>query len=363
MVKNILILCGGKSVEHEVSIISARNVLRSIDKHRFHPIVVLISRSGTWYLASAEDGELENVKECTDALSTVRKLCTLLKKSTLTELLCEDGMAAKVDVVFPLVHGTVGEDGSLQGMMEALDLPYVGSPVLASALGMDKTVSKVIFANCGIEVTAHISLGNKDKIPTYKEVCERFNSTTFFVKSSTMGSSVGVYKVRNEAEYLESVRKAFLYCPQVLVEKYVKGREIECAVLGNDNPKASILGEIRPRHDFYSYEAKYLDPDGAELVVPAAIPEVVAKQCQELAIRAFKAIGAKGMARVDFFLTEDNKLILNEINTIPGFTQISMYPILWQHSGFSYEALISRLIELALEEFSTKGEFITHADI
>lgn len=351
-------LCGGKSAEHEVSIISARNVVAAIDRSNFSPIIVLISRSGAWYISNEE--ELENIKECDDTKTPTRKLCTLFKKIEHTELISEDGSAVKIDIALPLIHGTIGEDGSLQGMFEVMNLPYVGSNVLASAINMDKEIAKTLLKNFGITITDFLCIHNTDIPPSYADICSRFADNTFFVKSAIMGSSVGVYKVRNEKEYQNAIEKAFLYCHKVLIEKYIKGREIECAVLGNNQPKASILGEIKPNHDFYSYEAKYLDPSGADLIVPAVLPPKVAKECQEIALLAFKLTGAKGMARVDFFVTENGGIILNEINTIPGFTKISMYPRLWQHSGFSYTELISKLIVLAFEEFEEHNKFITY---
>lgn len=357
MVKNILVLCGGKSAEHEVSIMSARNVITALDRKKFCPIVVLVSRSGTWYLS--DENDLANIKERSDSQEIAQKSCTLFKKPEHTELLCEDGVKIKIDIVFPLIHGTIGEDGSLQGMLEVMNLPYVGSGVLASAINMDKEISKTLLKNFGITVTDFICVYNAHKIPSYSDICSKFTESIFFVKSAIMGSSVGVYKVCNEKEYLHAIEKAFKYCSKILIEKYIKGREIECAVLGNNLPQASVLGEIKPNHDFYSYEAKYIDPNGANLIVPADLPPHIAKECQEIALLSFKLTGAKGMARVDFFITENEAIILNEINTIPGFTKISMYPKMWQHSGLSYTDLISHLLELALEEFKERSLFIT----
>lgn len=352
--KNILIICGGRSAEHEVSIISARNVIDALDKNQFTPILVLISRSGNWYLIEGENipTEITNVN---DKLLGAH-LCSLIKRPEGTFIITDQDSTIKVDIAFPVLHGPMGEDGTIQGMFEILRLPYVGPGVLSSSLCMDKDSCKRILVSEDLPIVPFVTLRKDQIILTYEEVCEGLETDTFFIKPSCMGSSVGISKVTNEEEYMEALDQAFEYSIKVLIEKSIPNiREIECAVLGNNEPIATSLGEIKPNHEFYSYEAKYLDPNGAELIVPAEdiSPETEAS-IKDLAIQAFQSVECKGMLRIDFFLCEDGSIYINELNTIPGFTNISMYPKMCEHYGVKYSELVTTLLQLAEAEFSEK---------
>lgn len=350
--KNILILCGGRSAEHEVSLRSAKNVIAALDPKQFTPVLVLVSRSGTWYLLE-NPSQLENITACNDPFEHGSE-CALMRQPHYTLLLTLANKHIKVDAAFPLIHGPMGEDGTLQGLLELMSVPFVGSGVMASALGMDKDLLKRALKYVGLPVAPSITLTADQQTPSYEEASLKLGTKTLFIKPCVMGSSVGVSKASSAQEYQEGIADAFLYGTKILIEKYIPCRELECAVLGNTHPKASCVGEIKPTHDFYSYEAKYLDPNGAALIIPASLPEAVKEEVRKLAVKSFQAIECKGMARVDFFMDSDNNLYINELNTIPGFTSISMYPTLWEASGVSYQDLISKLLELAQEEFDIK---------
>lgn len=350
--KNILVICGGKSAEHEISLLSARNIVSAMDRTAFSPLPIVISRSGSWHVLN----EQAFFDERTDfeQIILAGEMCTLLRLPQQTILLTLSGKQIPIDAAFPLVHGPMGEDGTLQGLLEMMGIPYVGSGVLSSAIGMDKDIFKQMLEKHDIAVGPFITLNDPNTIPSYSDVCQQLDSTILFVKPSVMGSSVGISKVSNQAQYEAAVAQAFLYSFKVLIEKYLPGQEVECAVLGNEQPVASCVGEVIPHHEFYSYEAKYLDPNGAELRIPARLSATVAEEVRRLAIQTFKVIECKGFARVDFFVTPENKVYVNELNSIPGFTAISMYPKMWEASGLGYTALISKLIELAYEEFAAK---------
>jgi len=259
------------------------------------------------------------------------------------------GLDRSVDVVFPILHGPLGEDGAVQGLLKLANVPFVGAGVLGSAVGMDKDVMKRLLRDAGIPVPKFLVFGRGQK-PDYAAVTKALGSPVF-VKPANLGSSVGISKAKDAAGFDKAVALAFRYDTKVIVEENIQAREIECAVLGNEAPKASIAGEIIPTHEFYSYEAKYLDEDGARLEIPAKLDAATLQRVQALAVHTFKVLACEGMGRVDFFLTPDGQLYVNEINTIPGFTKISMYPKLWEASGIGYTQLISRLIELAMERF------------
>ncbi len=312
------ILFGGRSSEHDVSLQSAKNVLAAIDRKKYRVIPMKIPRSGRFDMRAVR----------------------------------------RFDVVFPVMHGTYGEDGTMQGFLKLLGVPYIGPDVLGSAVGMDKDVSKRLLRDAGIPIADFIVLrrgdppsprlrGARSLCPSWTEVRRRLGPIVF-VKPANQGSSVGVGKARTDRELARAVKEAFRYDRKILIEEAVDGREIECAVLGNEHPRASMLGEIIPRHEFYSYEAKYLDENGAALDIPARLPERLVDKGRALAIRACRTLGLEGMARVDFFLTNNGRFLVNEANTIPGFTRISMYPKLWEASGLPYRRLIDELIRLAV---------------
>lgn len=345
------ILFGGKSAEHEVSLQSAKNVIDAIDKEKYEVSLIGIDKSGKWllpnkseFLLNANDPKLIKLNK-----SNEENVALVPQSGGELTNLSHQGPSSSVDVVFPILHGPFGEDGTVQGLLKLAGVPFVGAGVLGSAVGMDKDIMKRLLRDAGVP-TAKFLVFTPEKAISFEEVKGQLG-LPLFVKPANLGSSVGVSKVKNESDFQEALDKAFEYDNKVLVEEFIDARELECAVLGNQNPIASGVGEIIPQHEFYSYEAKYIDEKGALLEVPAQIDSEVVKRIQALAIQTFKTLSCEGLARVDCFLTKDGKLLVNEINTIPGFTKISMYPRLWEASGISYQELISRLIELALERF------------
>ena len=355
MRRRVVVLFGGRSAEHEVSVVSARSVLGALDPERYEAIPIGVTKQGRWVLlpggppplAAAGGSALPGVAE--DAPGEV----ALDQRPGAHALVSLDGSRTEIDVVFPVMHGPHGEDGSIQGFLEMAGVPYVGSGVLASAVGMDKAVQKVLFAAAGIPVVPHEAVHEREweDDPEAVEARAAHLGYPLFAKPAALGSSVGITKVNEPSELRAALEEAFRYGRKAVLERSIEGgRELEVAVLGNDEPVASVAGEIVPRgHAFYDYEAKYLDEHGAELLVPAQIAPGTLEEVRRMAVAAFRAIDAAGMARVDFFLTREGGLLLNEVNTIPGFTTISMYPKLWEASGVSYPELVDRLIELALE--------------
>jgi len=260
------------------------------------------------------------------------------------------------DVAFPVLHGPYGEDGTIQGLFKLANVPFVGASVAGSAVGMDKDVTKRLLRDAGIPTGMFLVFHKNEKGSiSFRDVKKKLGMP-MFVKPANLGSSVGVFKVHNEDEFKKAIRKAFLYDTKILIEEYIKGREMECAVLGNEVMQASVPGEIRPKHEFYSYEAKYLDENGAALDIPAKVSSALIKKIQDLSKKTCQILCCEGMARVDFFLTQKNELYVNEINTLPGFTSISMYPKLWEASGISNEKLVDFLIKLALDRFEKENK-------
>ncbi len=344
------LLFGGESAEHEVSLQSAANVLAAMDREKYEPVLIGIDKQGRWRLADDARFLLESGDPRRIRLGPSRAEVALAPGHRQGELvpLGEAGSLPRLDAVFPVLHGPMGEDGSVQGLLRLSHLPFVGAGVLASAIGMDKEVTKRLLRDAGIPIAAFETVRRGEPRPGFGWLAERLGAP-LFVKPANLGSSVGVHPVESEDQLQAALEDAFRYDRKVLVEEAVSGREIECAVLGNEDPEASVPGEVIPRHAFYSYEAKYLDEQGAELVIPAELDQETARKVQDLSIAAFRTISCEGMARVDFFLREDGELLVNELNTIPGFTRISMYPKLWAASGLAYGDLIDRLISLALE--------------
>lgn len=351
----VAVVFGGESVEHEVSWQSARNVVNSIDKKKYNVTLVEINKQGNWML-HRDPRILEN------------KNLSLLKSTTKTSdknlasvsNLFNNSAEEKIDVVFPVLHGTFGEDGSIQGMLRMLHLPYVGSDVLSSAICMNKTITKRLLREAGIPVVDWMSFDQSEKSSIlFEELKKRFG-LPFFVKPANLGSSVGVRKIQTKQQLKKAITTIFSLDTALLVEKYIQGREIEVSVLGNEKPEASVPGEIRVNdHEFYSYEAKYLDENGAFLDIPAKLSPTLQKKFQTLAKETYKTLGCSGMARVDFFL-QGEKIFVNEINTLPGFTSISMYPKLWEASGISYKNLISKLIHLAIEKYNKEKKIYSY---
>ncbi len=342
----VALLFGGKSAEHEVSIRSAKNIAEAIDKEKYEVSLIGIDKSGKWLSHKSSQlllGPQHPSQSQKTSTSLAAKPDETLVKTNYSPL-------ASVDVVFPVLHGPFGEDGTVQGLLKLANIPFVGAGVLGSAIGMDKDVMKRLLKEAGIPVARWITVHDGETL-RFRSVAEELRLPVF-IKPANLGSSVGVSKARNEEEFMKALQTAFQFDRKVLIEEYIKCREIECSVLGNDEPVASVPGEVEVHHDFYSYEAKYLDENGASLEIPAQISEHTTKLIQNLAVHAYKVLSCEGMGRVDFFLKENGTVLVNEINTIPGFTNISMYPKLWEASGISYTELIDKLIQLAIERHS-----------
>lgn len=354
---NVGLIYGGRSGEHEVSLQSAKSIYEALDKNKYNVYLIGIDKQGHWLLGNPANFLLnsENPKLIALNKSTARSI-TPVSKSEKGEIISTDTGKdlGRVDVFFPIIHGTFGEDGALQGMLEMLNVAYVGAGVTGSALGMDKDVQKRLLKVAGINVANFMAVKKNDyNKKTVKEILKKFKLPVF-VKPANLGSSVGISKAHNEKELLSSIDDAFKYDTKILIEEFIEGREIECSVLGNDDPIASVPGEVIPHHEFYSYEAKYIDEKGAGLKIPADISNSITKKIQQTAIKTFRTLDCAGFARVDFFLTPKNKIYINEINTIPGFTKISMFPKLFGATGIPYSELLDRLINLALEKKKEK---------
>jgi D-alanine-D-alanine ligase len=350
------IIFGGRSGEHEVSVTSAASIFKHIDRNKYEPIAIRIEKNGEWTLPKEEPTALsaaEVIQKARTAAATGGNLGGG-EPAVLTSL--------GVDAVFPILHGPYGEDGTVQGLLELANLPYVGPGVLASAAGMDKAVMKVLFAGRGLPVCAWHGFVRAEWDRDRQSVLEPIArlGLPVFVKPANLGSSVGISKVKTRDELLPAIETALSFDRKVVVEAAVpNAREIECAVLGNHDPKASVPGEIIPSREFYDYEAKYLD-EGSKSVIPADLPAATVAEVRRLSIEAFRAIDAAGLARVDFLLSRDNgEIYLNEINTMPGFTTISMYSKMWAASGVTYPDLLDRLIELARERHAEKQQLRT----
>jgi D-alanine-D-alanine ligase len=349
--RRVAVIFGGRSAEHEISVVSARSVLDALDPERFDVLAIGIDKHGRWHRLDA----LPSGGPASDSLPAVGDSegtgIAMSREPGERALVADDGTREEIDVVFPILHGPFGEDGTIQGMLELAGLPYVGAGVLASAVGLDKAVQKVLFVAAGLPVGPHEVVHERAWERDRDEVRGRALALglPIFVKPATLGSSIGITKVKSPADLPGAMEEALSYARKVVVEKSIEGaRELECSVLGNDDPVASVPGEIVPPGEWYDYRAKYLD-DGTVLEIPARVSEALAARLRRMAVSAFRAIDGAGMARVDFFVRDPDEVYLNEINTIPGFTSVSMYPKLWEASGMSYAELVDRLIELAVE--------------
>ncbi len=357
------VLFGGRSGEHEVSLQSARAVMAALEQAGHDVVPIGVTRQGRWLVAgdplhALSSGESAGERSVTMLPEPGRT--GLVPVASGDELPTTDHRAptaasgASLDVVFPVLHGTFGEDGTVQGLFELAAVPYVGAGVLGSALGMDKVVQKTLWRGMGLPVVDFVSLRRRDLESDVDGATSRIEVSIgypCFTKPANLGSSVGVSKARNRAELEAGLNTAARYDAKILVERGVDARELECGVLGNDEPIASVVGEILPGADFYDYRAKYLDT-GSQALIPADISPDMADDVRRMAVAAFKAVDAAGLARVDFFLERGtDRLYLNEINTMPGFTEISMYPKLWQASGVSFAELVTRVAELGIERF------------
>jgi D-alanine-D-alanine ligase len=343
----VAVLCGGQSAEHEISLLSAKNVAEAVDSGMYEKTLVGITKDGRWLWQGA--GRREEAGGFLRNEDNPKTVC--LDEERLVPFDCGD-LKALFDVVFPVLHGPYGEDGTVQGFLKMSGVPFVGSGVTGSALGMDKAVAKKILRAEGIPVANSVTLYKGEPVPSFFEMIEKLG-LPLFVKPANMGSSVGVHKIHGEDEWLWYIDDTFLYDDKIILEEYIDGREIECAVLGNGaEAQASCPGEIIPSREFYSYDAKYIDEDGARIVIPAKLPNYTTEAIQQIAVKTFLALCCSDLSRVDFFVKRDGQVIVNEINTMPGFTKISMYPKLWEQCGVPYQTLIDRLIRYGLSRGS-----------
>lgn len=351
------LIYGGRSCEHEVSIRSAYNIANAFNRDLYELIPIAIDKQGHWQL-----GNYEQLCGKSISRSDARTMIMPISSDSRVQLVQQDSGQKKgeIDVFFPIVHGTYGEDGALQGLLRLLNVPFVGSGVLGSAIGMDKDVMKRLLRDAGIPIAQFLTIHERDRQKLkYADVVAQLGET-LFVKPCNLGSSVGVSKVASENEFQKALTTAFTYDRKILIEEAIRGREIECSILGNDSPISSVPGEIRVKEGFYSYDAKYTNKDDAVIEIPAILHPMVSKNIQDIAIDVFLTLECAGMARVDFFLKPNGNIVVNEINTIPGFTSTSMYPKLWEASGIDYAELLHRLVQLAIE-IHTKESVISRS--
>ncbi|PYG89516.1 D-alanine-D-alanine ligase [Ruminiclostridium sufflavum DSM 19573] len=366
----VAVIFGGQSSEHEVSRVSAQSVIENIDKDKYDVAMIGITKAGQWltYEGPVEkigSGEWQSVaqQKLMEEKTEVKEAASEIAADNSARSIFDKKTKAPIDVVFPVLHGCNGEDGTIQGLFELAQVPYVGCGVLGSALGMDKAYSKVIFEKEGLPQGEYLVFSRKQIYYEQEDVINKVEAKlTYpcFVKPSNAGSSVGVSKAGNREELIKALDIAAKNDRRILVEEFIDGREIECAVLGNDNPVASVVGEVVPCNNFYDYEAKYQAGDSSRVIIPAEELEAeTVEKIREYAVKAFKCLDCAGLSRVDFFVhKQTGQIYINEINTLPGFTQISMYPKLWDKSGIPYTELIDRLIELAFERFDdSKREY------
>ena len=358
----IAVIFGGRSAEHEVSLQSARNVLEALDRDKYEPILIGIDREGRWRLDTQTRELFSAARPLPNLAADSPREVALVARGEESRLLDlgDKREIEQLDVVFPVLHGPYGEDGSVQGLCRLANLPCVGAGILGSAVGMDKDVMKRLLRDAGVPSARFLVFTRGTAAPDFTAVAAALG-TPVFVKPANLGSSVGISKAGTTGDFTRALAAAFQYDTKVIVEECILGREIECSVLGNTDPVASVPGEIvtGSGHDFYDYNAKYLDEKGAELRIPAPLDGPTAEKVRALAVRAFTVLCCEGMARVDMFLRDRGEVLVNEINTIPGFTRISMYPKLWEASGISYRDLVDRLIQLALQRHAVEQGLTT----
>ncbi|MBF7095524.1 D-alanine--D-alanine ligase family protein [Alkalibacter mobilis] len=336
------IIFGGNSKEHDVSLMSASNVIEAMDNEKYDLETIGIDKEGNWFIYKGATSKIKDGTWIKDKDNLVEEFSIF-----------HDDVINSIDVFFPVLHGPNGEDGTVQGLLRLLRKPFVGCDVLASALGMDKVLCKKIFRDAGLPQGDFLAVDTYDWDQSPNEILDEIQREIgypCFVKPANMGSSVGISKAHDKKELVEGIKEAFIYDRKIIVEANVDCREVECAVLGNDDPQASVLGEIVPSKEFYDYQSKYMDGEKSLLIIPAELSDEITEQIRTYAVEAYKAIGGRGLSRVDFFVEKTTgEVFINEINTMPGFTNISMYPKLWESSGLSYHDLIVKLIDLALE--------------
>lgn len=342
--KIVAILYGGRSVEHGVSINSARNIFEYIDKEKFEPIAIGINTKGKWFLTKGVDKNIDHGQP----------LGLILDPEKPGFILMASGDRLKIDIIFPVLHGTDGEDGSIQGLIKAIDLPMVGTSVLGSAISMNKIIAKRLLQEAGIPVTKFLAFHFDDQKKIKFEAIKKSLGLPFMVKSASLGSSVGVTKVSRKSDFKNALEESFRYDQEILIEQFIEGREIECAILGNQPAEASNPGEIviSKKYEFYTFDAKYVDAEAVEIKVPAKLDKKSIKLIREVSLKAYRALHCEDFSRVDLFLTKRGKIYVNEINTIPGFTNSSMYPMMWKERGMSFPGLITRLLTLAADRYA-----------
>ena len=346
------VLYGGRSVEHDISLLSAKNILQNIDANKFEVSLLAIDKEGKWYLCD----------DINKPISSGKALSVMLDAKN--PYLFTGDKQIKLDVIFPILHGSDGEDGSVQGLLQTINIAYVGSGVLGSAASMDKLLAKRVLQSAGLPVADFEAFNHleRDSID-FQKIADHLG-LPFIIKPANLGSSVGVSKVSSEENFAQALDDAFKYDNSILIEEFIDGREVECAILGNENPLASVAGEvvISSNYEIYSFTAKYEDPDAANITIPAEIPDSVQDEIKGLCLKAYSLLNCHDLARVDLFVQDNGSIFINEINTLPGFTNISMYPSLIQHEGISYQELITRLIEMAWERYVDSSRIITDYD-
>ena len=367
------IIFGGKSMEHEISLMSATSIINAIDKEKFEIVLIGITKEGHWLKYNGpveliESSKWEEIAKREHNENRFSNLELIAKKQSLkvvdvkASVLGYSGTSLNkdVDVVFPVLHGPLGEDGTIQGLFEMINIPYAGCGVLASAVSMDKAISKEIFQKAGLPICKYLLVLKEELEDNIDNVITKIEGELaypLFVKPSNMGSSVGISKALNTKELLEALSQAVRHDRRIVVEEGVSARELEVGIVGNYRAKASIVGEIIPSKEFYDYEAKYFDGGKSKMSIPADITESLSKEIREMAIKAYKAIDGTGFARIDFFLDKNNgNVFINEINTIPGFTKFSMFPQLWENTGVPYKDTIEKIIQLAFERFNSRKQ-------
>ncbi|XOD69844.1 MAG: D-alanine--D-alanine ligase [Sodalis sp. (in: enterobacteria)] len=356
--KRIAVLFGGQSTEHEISLLSSRNIINAIDRQKYDLTLIGVNKNGCWILYDDENYLINADNPATISLAPARRYLAMVPGQYQAQLIDTSNghQLPLIDVAFSVLHGANGENGSVQGLLRVLNIPYVGTDVLGSALCMDKDMTKRVLRNAGVLVTPSVTLLRTDDgmVPDFDFIVSQLG-LPLFIKPVNQGSSIGVSKITNRAGFKVALALAFSYDTKILVEQAIIGREIEIAVLGNESPEVSVCGEINTNDEFYTYDTKYLKNTQTEFLIPAPLIKSVATALQKTARIAYLMLGCSVMARVDFFLTEKGQIILNEVNTMPGFTSISMYPKLWEASGLNYPTLVNHLITLALErDYTTR---------
>lgn len=350
------VIFGGRSGEHEVSLVSADSVMKSLDKNKYEVIPIGITKEGKW-LATGDPMQALKEKNVENT-----KVVQPIADPTAPGFIKTNEEFIKIKVAFPVLHGTYGEDGKIQGLLELANIPYIGAEVVGSAVGMDKIISKQLFKDICLKIVDYISFLKSEWQESRENILRRIEKELnypMFVKPVNLGSSVGISKARSQEELINGIVEAAEFDRKIIVEQGLENiREIECSVLGNDKPKASVPGEVIASNEFYDYDAKYVDGK-SEIIIPAKLEESVVEKIKQMAVDAFRVLDLAGMARVDFLVTEQNEIYINEVNTIPGFTSISMYPKLWEASGLPYSQLLDELIKLAMERHREKNKLLT----